>query len=1546
MTKSSAFNYVASAVAFYFGAYNYAAAFLVAGAQSEKARRARNRARDAYNASLQDRLVMVDLQPKQAGTIVLGRVRAVEGIRRRWTSGTHSEQLTMVVSFAAHEIDAFETWWANDIELTLDVDGWVQTAPYLKTSTRTDQVTGTLDASGAASGTLTSTPISGTVTGVATSGTGESTTQSELAVDLSGTSYTIAGGPPLADYAVSWQTSAGQSLMRIRPYLGASGQNIGADIASEYPGKITTDDAFEGMAAAVVDLIFDPDAFPTGWPNITATMRGAKCLDPRDDSTAWTQNPALHAYHYARHANGWAVPDAEIRSADFEAAADTCDEVVTFTLGVDDVDLPRYRCGIVIPTDGDPRAVMDDIMQAMAGRWGWAGGTLRMRAGAMAAPVFALDNSWPAQRVESGGTVSAEPMVRMVNGVPRDEQVNSISGTCIDPDQRYQALPYPTVQDSVLIAAKGTLALEMDLPGVNHIAHAQHLASIAIREGQAPLRMEVACNLNAYRCELFDVGEVTLARYGMSAKTFEVTGWRWRPAEGVRLKLAEITDEIYTTVDELTGRDPAPNGDLPQPWDVEQIEGLAVSSGIDALIDSSIITRTLVEWDPVVSQAVRVGGHVEVQYTLASDALPTGDWPSWVEAGDATSAVIPGLLTGRYYLFRARAINAMGVRGPWSLQVLHQVALPPVAAGTLQLTTSRFPFFSFADGTTHTAQAPGATDIVITAALVNLTGSPVFTATAYNASNASIGSVTLTGTGLQRTLTAAAFTAPGTSGSVRYVVVTATLAGATDSLTVYRQDSTTTAARIYLSNPVHTVATDANGEGGDYSGATTGVEVYEGLTATTSSWSFAISPDTGVTATINGGAGPVSGTGTVTVAVSAMTVPDGAVLVTAQRATYSDLTATFYVAKNESTGLYSVYWDPRAEIVLPVGADGQVSSYADAYSSLMIDLAGGVSDVDNWTFASQDINVVSTLTDNLVEVVDVLELGTLDTVTYTDISGTLPSGWTRPAKAIWTGSGWVALGFHASTGYSKVQTSSDYATWTTRDVGASALWYDGAAGNGVVIAVSMAAVDNDLVRSSDNGVTWTADTYGTAMQANFVGWLGSHFIITQVSGTGGRISTDGDTWTGITMPGSSCRVWGSTGRWLAETSSGTLYYSTDNGSSWTACSGLPASFTSYGASLYRGRFVLLRNTGVATSTFYFSDDGGATWGQGTLAQSIGGVGFFGIVRGVLYLIGADGKLQFTTDGLQWRWSSTTTTSSLTGTAFDGQNSVDLDIDFLPGLTTSGSYRYYTHPLLATSEAEGFVIVTASKPGEADIERALPVRRQAAEVGGRIFAAQPYTWVFPATSDGVVTDYTGATITARAEFNGINESALWTWSYTTTNLTPSSGSSNSITITAMTPGATLGTITFTASRAGYASVTGTVGVTMSRGSTGSGPIMGAAYTPVGSSGDTLIGVRFNSDGSVDVKRGSGGSYVRLTQWAGAVVAGVGNSYWLYVAPKAGTHALSSGTTASWLALSSARTFEMSDATSGTHVFEADVYIGTSSSGANALAGFFSMRLIVP
>jgi hypothetical protein len=901
------------------GNWWYFAASVAASAvdyRNQKRRMERD-SRDAYNAAQRDRQVMLDLQPDAPRTLVLGRARTVEGVRRRWTSGTNSERLTLIVSFAGHEIDGFETFYFDDIPLTLDGNGWVQTAPWQKSDLISEQQEVALGVGGSATVTLAGNVVAGTVSAWVNQSEPESGRQNApLSVSMSGNIATITGGIVGEAANIVWQRTAGQSLARIRTYRGTPTQNVGGDLAAEYPGKITSTDRFAGIALAVVDLVFDPDVYPQGIPNITALLRGARVLDPRTGNTAWTENPAVLAYHYARHAHGWAVPAGDIRTADITAAADACDVSTAFTLRLPDtttttVTLPRYRCGLVVPLDAEPRAVWDDIMATMAGRWGWAGGTLRLRAGTAAAPAWTLDDSVVALRLDAGtGSPDDEPVLRVAGGTPRDRRVTRVTGTCTHPAERWQVLPFPAIEDPVLIARDGyPLPLEVRLAGVNHPAHAQHLGSILIREAQAGLRMDATCNVIAWPVELFDVAAVTLPRLGMTAKPMEVVGWTWSPDSGVELQLAEISSAIFTPLAELRGLDPAPNTGLPPPWQVPVPTGLALSTSAELAADGAVVAQVLAEWDPIPSQAVQQGGWVEVQWRYVDSDVA----PAIVRADSLTAHTLRNLLPGRAVAVAVRSVSALPVRSAWCAQravltagddgapaavtglaatsvpggqrvtwnecpaadyaeteVRHGASwaagtriytglatffvwAPPapgsitlwavhrdrsgnestpasvtvthtdVSGGAALLTLSQSNFaFVFADAAATTS---GTGAITFTAALQNLSGTVSFSATAFTADGTNLGPVTLSGTGNTRTMSAAQFV---TYAGTRYVTVTASLSGSSDSATVLRVDQGSSALVAALTNEAHAVPADSAGTVTSFAQSGTIIAVAEG----------------------------------------------------------------------------------------------------------------------------------------------------------------------------------------------------------------------------------------------------------------------------------------------------------------------------------------------------------------------------------------------------------------------------------------------------------------------------------------------------------------------------------------------------------------------------------------------------------------------------------------------------------------------------------------------------------------------------------------------
>ena len=151
-------------------------------------------------------------------------------------------------------------------------------------------------------------------------------------------------------------------------------------------------------------------------------------------------------------------------------------------------------------------------------------------------------------------------------------------------------------------------------------------------------------------------------------------------------------------------------------------------------------------------------------------------------------------------------------------------------AQTIELGGSAFAFI-FSDVNATAATEPAS--ITFTASLQNVTGTVTFSALAYDSGGGSLGSVSLTGSGVTRSMTKAAFVAPG---GTRYAIVTASIPSTngtgtlTDTFTVYRGDNGSNAITAVLSNDSHTIPTDSAGNNGVYTGSGSTIRVFEGTT--------------------------------------------------------------------------------------------------------------------------------------------------------------------------------------------------------------------------------------------------------------------------------------------------------------------------------------------------------------------------------------------------------------------------------------------------------------------------------------------------------------------------------------------------------------------------------------------------------------------------------------------------------------------------------------------------------------------------------------------
>jgi hypothetical protein len=479
---------------------------------------------------------------------------------------------------------------------------------------------------------------------------------------------------------------------------------------------------------------------------------------------------------------------------------------------------------------------------------------------------------------------------------------------------------------------------------------------------------------------------------------------------------------------------------------------------------------------------------------------------------------------------------------------------------------------------------------------------------------------------------------------------------------------------------------------------------------------------------------------------------------------------------------------------------------------------------------------------------------------------------------------------------------------------------------------------NKCRRSTDGGVTWASSPLSSSGQwTSCLGMNGLLMVTSQVSLTGCKSVDGGASWTAATYPATGLELqYISTTICIGRDSSSRTWLSTNGGTSWTDISAKLPGAPAWAARVFRGRLIV--SLWADTDKLYVSQDSGTTFRTVTL-PFVARRAAFAVVGQVIYAFHDASPFgwAYSTDGEQWvQGSGAFTVYPLVSDPLPGSSTI------LPALNSSANYTRI--PLLATSADTGAARVMCSFPGALDIEAVLPVRKSTAQGVTYAAYATPGYLQLPATSDRVVTDYSGAVMTfGIRRVDNVDVSTEWTYAWTTEHLTPASGTGSVATITAMDSAELRGYINVIASKPGEADITGRLDVVKLLGATDSGPRIGAAYAPV-STTSTRLELVFKTDGRVQVKEGAG-SFRDLTTWAGAVQAS-NSSYWMWVEPEAGTHALLSGTTSTWLAMTSDRAYVLEDVASGMHLFRAAIFFAEDASGTNMVEGSFSMRLMVP
>jgi hypothetical protein len=430
-------------------------------------------------------------------------------------------------------------------------------------------------------------------------------------------------------------------LIRIKEHLGSPTQTADTDLAAESDGLWTTQHTLNGIAYLYIRLSFSSDAFPNGVPEITATIKGKKLYDPRDGTTAWSENPALCIRDYITSGYGLGEDAAQLDDTLVSAAANVCDETDT------EAGTTRYTCNGAFLTSATPYDMLNDLLTSMGGMLWYAQGKWRMKPAYWTEPVLSLTND----DLRSGLNVSTRHS--------RRDNFNIVKGTFRGEESNWQVTDYPEIKGSDFIVADGgqESTADIDLPFTDTSIEARRIARIALERNRQQLTVQASFGLRALAVQVGDNITLTVPRMGWDNKEFEVISWNFGLVDTLDLQvtmtLREISESVFDEVDDgiVYERD---NTTLLSPFEVPGV-------GLNATVVAKVFAEKLVNelTLTVTSDSDLRIDSVEVQYKAVADT----DYTT-VGTGELGKFVIIDLEKGAYAA-RARAINTFGVKGEW-----------------------------------------------------------------------------------------------------------------------------------------------------------------------------------------------------------------------------------------------------------------------------------------------------------------------------------------------------------------------------------------------------------------------------------------------------------------------------------------------------------------------------------------------------------------------------------------------------------------------------------------------------------------------------------------------------------------------------------------------------------------------------------------------------------------------------------------------------------------------------------------------------------------
>ena len=430
----------------------------------------------------------------------------------------------------------------------------------------------------------------------------------------------------------------------INSHLGSPDQAADATLVTdEDVPEWTSDHRLRGIAYLYIRFTYNADAFPNGVPEETCVIKGKKVYDPRDGTTAWSDNTALCLRDYLTNETyGLDEEDANLDDTNVVAAANVCDQVNTPDGST------RYTCNGAFTTASAPYDSLSNLLTAMGGLLWYSQGKWRMK------PAYWTDSDLTLDENDLRGSITVNTRHS------RRDNYNTVKGTFRGEESNWQVTDYPEVSNPSFVSADNGQVSSVDvaLPFTDTSVEARRIANVSLERNRQQLTITASFGMRAFQLQVGDNVKISNARFGWTEKEFEVTSWTFGLVENNDLQVQMILREISLSVfDDISDgvvyeRD---NTTFLSPFDVPDI---SISASAVAQVLSEKLVNTLnITIGATQSERVDL---VEVQLRAEGDT-------DYVSVGTGELGVFSSIdLQRGNYDVRARAINTFGIKGEWS----------------------------------------------------------------------------------------------------------------------------------------------------------------------------------------------------------------------------------------------------------------------------------------------------------------------------------------------------------------------------------------------------------------------------------------------------------------------------------------------------------------------------------------------------------------------------------------------------------------------------------------------------------------------------------------------------------------------------------------------------------------------------------------------------------------------------------------------------------------------------------------------------------------